>query len=77
MAEWAARIVVSYLACPAEGVDLTDAVHVRRLVRQFILPGIRTLLSQSTDEGRGTSRRPAPTFVTTRSTSMSKGEAAS
>ena len=25
VAEWAARIVVSYLVCPADGVDLTDA----------------------------------------------------
>ncbi len=43
VAEWAARIVVSYLLCPADGVDLTDAAHVRRLVRQFVLPGIRAL----------------------------------
>jgi AcrR family transcriptional regulator len=43
VAEWAARIVVSYLVCPADGVDLTDAGHVRRLVRLFVLPGIRAL----------------------------------
>jgi AcrR family transcriptional regulator len=43
VAEWAARIVVSYLLCPADGVDLTDATHVRRLVRLFVLPGIRAL----------------------------------
>jgi hypothetical protein len=43
VAEWAARIVVSYLVCPAEGVDLTDTAQVRRLVRQFVLPGIRAL----------------------------------
>jgi AcrR family transcriptional regulator len=43
VAEWAARIVVSYLVCPADGVDLTDARHVRRLVRLFVLPGIRAL----------------------------------
>lgn len=42
VAEWAARIVISYLACPAEGVDMTDRECVRRLVRTFILPGIRT-----------------------------------
>ncbi len=40
MAEWATRIVVSYLACPAEGVDLTDEAGVRQLVRLFVLPGI-------------------------------------
>ncbi len=43
VAEWAARIVLSYLVCPADGVDLTDARHVRRLVRIFVLPGIRAL----------------------------------
>jgi AcrR family transcriptional regulator len=43
VAEWAARIVVSYLLCPADGVDLTDAGNVRRLVRMFVLPGIRAL----------------------------------
>jgi len=43
VAEWAARIVVSYLACPADGVDLTEAGQVRRLVRLFVLPGIRAL----------------------------------
>ncbi len=43
VAEWAARIVVSYLVCPAEGVDLTDARQVRRLVRMFVLPGVRAL----------------------------------
>jgi AcrR family transcriptional regulator len=43
VAEWAARIVVSYLVCPADGVDLTDPRQVRRLVRLFVLPGIRAL----------------------------------
>jgi AcrR family transcriptional regulator len=41
MAEWAARIVLSHLLCPADGVDLTDEVRVRRLVRTFVLPGDR------------------------------------
>jgi AcrR family transcriptional regulator len=45
VAQWAARIVVSHLFCPAEGVDLTDEVRVRRLVRTFVLPG-------ATDDGR-------------------------
>jgi len=43
VAEWSARIVVSYLLCPADGVDLTDAAQVRHLVRLFVLPGIRAL----------------------------------
>jgi hypothetical protein len=33
--------VLSYLACPAQGVDLTDADCTRRLVRTFVLPGDR------------------------------------
>ena len=43
VAEWAARIVMSYLACPADNVDLTDEDDVRRLVRSFVLPGVRSL----------------------------------
>jgi AcrR family transcriptional regulator len=43
VAEWAARILISYLACPAEGIDITDDECVRRLVRTYVLPGIRTV----------------------------------
>lgn len=43
VAEWAARIVVSYLMCPADGVDLTDVGQVRRLVRLFVVPGVQAL----------------------------------
>jgi AcrR family transcriptional regulator len=43
VAEWAARIVVSYLLCPSDRVDLTDTAQVRRLVHVFVLPGIRAL----------------------------------
>ncbi|HXQ75193.1 MAG TPA: TetR/AcrR family transcriptional regulator [Acidimicrobiales bacterium] len=38
VAQWAARIVLSHLLCPADGVDLTDEDRVRRLVRTFVLP---------------------------------------
>jgi|GEM_PF-181523 len=41
--EWATRILLSYLACPAEGVDLTDETCTARLVRTFVLPGIDSL----------------------------------
>lgn len=41
--EWAARIVVSYLACPNDAVDLTDPVSVGHLVSTFVLPGIQAL----------------------------------
>jgi AcrR family transcriptional regulator len=52
-AEWATRIVVSYLSCPREGTDLTDPVAVRHLVATFVVPGIQAL------EMRRGPRRPA------------------
>jgi AcrR family transcriptional regulator len=42
-AEWATRIVISYLACPHEEMDLTDPVAVRHLVATFVVPGIQAL----------------------------------
>jgi AcrR family transcriptional regulator len=47
VAEWATRIVVSYLTCPAPGVDLTDEGDVRRLVRAYVLPGIRVMSAEA------------------------------
>ena len=47
VAEWAARIVLSYLGCPAEDLDFTDPADVRRLVRTYVLPGIRVLSSSA------------------------------
>jgi AcrR family transcriptional regulator len=41
--EWAARIVLSYLSCPQEGVDLTDRADVRGLVATYVVPGIQAL----------------------------------
>jgi len=42
-AEWAVRIVVSYLSCPAEGFDLTEPSDARHLVGTFVIPGIQAL----------------------------------
>lgn len=42
-AEWAVRVVVSYLSCPREGFDLTDPDQARRLVATFVIPGIQAL----------------------------------
>lgn len=39
--EWVTRIVISYAASPSAAVDIADPVSVRRLVRSFVLPGIR------------------------------------
>jgi AcrR family transcriptional regulator len=79
VAEWAARIVISYLLCPADGVHLTEAAHARRLVRLFVLPGIRAL--QDPPGAVGTPRttagggRPARSPHSKRSMSTIKGEA--
>ena len=43
IAEWTCRMVLSYLLCPAEGVDLTDEDSARRLVAAFVLPAVRSL----------------------------------
>jgi len=40
VAEWAARVVLSYSSWPSVDVDLTDEVSVRRLVRQLFLPAL-------------------------------------
>jgi AcrR family transcriptional regulator len=40
VAEWLYRILVSYLACPADGVDLADEASAIRLVRRYVLPGV-------------------------------------
>jgi len=72
VAEWAARIVVSYLSCPAEGVELTDPDEVRRLVRAFVLPGIRALSDTAPGAGAARGRTSTSTFATAASES-SKG----
>jgi AcrR family transcriptional regulator len=40
LAEWVARIVLSYMLSPAEAVDVRDEDSVRRLVRTFVFPGL-------------------------------------
>ena len=59
-AEWAARIVVSYLVCPGGDVDLTDEADVAHLVSTFVMPGIQALrLEGQETDGRRTGGRPA------------------
>ncbi len=43
VAEWAARIVLSYAISPSEFTDLTDPGQATRLVETFVVPGIRAL----------------------------------
>lgn len=40
VAEWVARITISYTLSPAPGIDTADEGSVRTLVRTFVLPGI-------------------------------------
>lgn len=42
-AEWAARIVLTYVANPTERVTLSDPADARHLVRTFVVPGIQAL----------------------------------
>jgi AcrR family transcriptional regulator len=56
-AEWAARVAVSYLACPRPGIDLTDVHDARHLVDTFVVPGIQALRAEGPAGRRGTSRR--------------------
>jgi AcrR family transcriptional regulator len=41
-AEWITRLVLSYVTCPAEDLDLADEDAARSLVRTYILPGLQT-----------------------------------
>jgi AcrR family transcriptional regulator len=56
-AEWAVRIVVSYLSCPSEGCDLTDPADARHLVGTFVIPGIQALRASGAPGGTRPPRR--------------------
>jgi AcrR family transcriptional regulator len=43
VAEWSARIVLSYCISPSSHTDLCDPRQARTLVETFVLPGIRAL----------------------------------
>jgi AcrR family transcriptional regulator len=47
-AEWLARIVLSYVCTPSPEFNLADKESARRLVRTFVLPGLRTLRNTQT-----------------------------
>lgn len=71
-AEWAVRIVVSYLSAPVPGADLTRPVDTRRIVRTFVMPGIQALRDNRSGTGdrraRGTADRSRRTGVVHRLT---------
>ncbi len=63
VAEWAARIVLSYAIAPSDRIDPCDPVQARRLVTTFMLPGIDALHSAESPPIRITpydGGRPAP-----------------
>lgn len=52
-AEWATRLVISYLLCPPPDTDLTDRRDVRHLVSRFVVPGLQALrVAGETDDER-------------------------
>jgi AcrR family transcriptional regulator len=53
VAEWAARIVLSFALHPSARVDLADEAAARRLVTTFLLPGL-PLPNQQHTTSRGT-----------------------
>ncbi len=53
-AEWAVRIVLTYVTNPTERTDLRDAGDARHLVATFVLPGIQALCAEQTIDTRAT-----------------------
>ena len=47
VAEWIARIVISYLTSPSTGIDLCDPDSARAFVRRFVLPGVAPVTAES------------------------------
>ncbi|MHB8263590.1 MAG: TetR/AcrR family transcriptional regulator [Acidimicrobiales bacterium] len=45
--QWAARLTVSYLLCPAEDIALTNIDTSKRMVDTYIMPGLETLVETS------------------------------
>jgi len=48
VAEWAARLTLSFALCPSEAFDVCDEQSVRRLVRDYVLPGLVSTASTTT-----------------------------
>jgi AcrR family transcriptional regulator len=42
-AEWAVRIVLTYVGSPSPDVDLTSTADVTHMVQRFVLPGVQAL----------------------------------
>jgi AcrR family transcriptional regulator len=57
-AEWAARIVITYVLNPDDGMDLAEVGDTRRLVRTYVMPGIQALRAESEAKARDDRARP-------------------
>ncbi len=78
VAEWSTRIVISYVACPAADVDLSDVGQARRVVRHFVLPGVRAVPTGPALPAAAAADSAEDSAVVTafkRTVSTSKGEA--
>ncbi len=51
IAEWATRIVVSYLVCPREDLHLSDPRDARRIVNTFVLPAVAACMAGGRQPG--------------------------
>ena len=49
-AEWLARVVLTYVFNPVDGVDLADPDDARHLLRTFVLPGLLAATTASNQE---------------------------
>jgi AcrR family transcriptional regulator len=45
--EWLARMILTYVCSPTDAVDLADPSSVRRLVADFVVPGLTTVSDSS------------------------------
>lgn len=61
IAEWATRIVVSYLLCPSEAVDLADEDQLLELVRSFVMPAVAIMQQSSYPAGSDRVKTPSRT----------------
>lgn len=55
-AVWLARLVLSHVQTPSPSLDLTDRDDVERLVRAFVVPGLRPLANRQPPAGAADTR---------------------
>ncbi len=50
VAEWATRLVLSYVISPSSHTDLCEPAHAARFVETFVMPGVRALHRAATPQ---------------------------